>query len=813
MDKRVFGGFLTFLLLILVGCAPALAQYYEGYGVAFVRDGEREGPTTQPAGDDVTVSRGLAAMMIALSFASPAEIDRTQRVITFVDTTRDDWFDRYINKAYYLGHLSGFGDEFRPHQPLTLEQAQFILDRLDPYNPIRIQLTDENRHMAISYALWVSLYIQMLENISGGAVNALGLAQTNAVVLLTPDFNHNLPTGNIVTSSGRFVVQGLDFAPYLDKEITLLLRGNYVLAVAGISDTMPTLRNAFLAERGRDTITVFAGGAGRTFDIEPRLLETLPPGRIADITINNGQAVSVQIFDDNISGVVKEIGNGFIEIDGMGRVPTREDFAIYSLLSAPVSLGRTSQITIGYDVADFTMRDSQIAAAVILRRPVPSHIRVVLSTTGFQSRIHTTVELRSAGGLAVYAHDGVTNLAPYEVFRLGYQNAHLLGGERIAIHPLGDDKIEIMTISRNWPGGANPQYRGFLEISGREGGFVIVNQLPFEQYLYAVIPSEMPTIFGLEPAKVQAVTARSYAYNQFFANRFYRYGANICDSVMTQVYNNIPETELARQATRATEGLFLTHNGQVVSTNYFSTSSGHTADRGDVWANFATGNLDAETPVYLSGRPQNLAFDPGDLSREDIARAFFMDNTITAYDDQSPWFRWNFHLSNDQLTRIINQNLPPLSQRSPQHFAIVGETPTFPPQTVYTIGDFVGMEVLSRGRGGNIGFLQINGTTNSITVRTEYLIRRLLTPTLPEGITLNRHNNTAPVNNHFILPSTFVTFETTNGGTTFHGGGFGHGVGMSQHGAYGMARRGYDFTQILAHFYPETQLLNLTNIQ
>ncbi|MCL2619607.1 MAG: SpoIID/LytB domain-containing protein [Defluviitaleaceae bacterium] len=812
MDKRVFGGILTVLLFILVGCGSALTQYYEGYGSAFVRDGEGERPASQPAGDDVTVSRGLAAMMIALSFADPAEIDRTQRIITFSDTEPDDWFDKYINKSYYLGYLSGFGDEFRPHDPLTLQQAQFILDGLDPYNPIRIQLTDENRNMAISYALWVNLYIQMLENISGSAgVTALGLRQTDAVVLLTSDFNQNLPTGNIVTSGGRFAVQGLDFTPYLDKEVALLLRGSYVIAVAGISNPVPTLRNAFLAERGRDTITIFAGGAGRTFDIDPRLLTTLPAGRIVDVTIENGRAVAVQVFDDNISGVVKEIGNGFIEIDGMGRVSTRQDFAIYSMLSTPVALGRTSQITIGYDVADFTLRDGEISAAVILRRPVPTHIRVVLSTTGFGSRIHSTVELRSAGGLAVHTYDGITNFGAGEVFRLGYQNAHLLGGGRISIHPLGDDKIEIMTISRNWSGGANPQYRGFLEISGRDGGFVIVNQLPFEQYLYAVIPSEMPTSFGLEPAKVQAVTARSYAYNQFFANRFYRYGANICDSVMTQVYNNIPETELARQATRATAGMFLTHNGQVVSTNYFSTSSGHTADRGDVWVNFATGDLDAETPVYLSGRPQNLALDPGDLSQEHIARAFFMDTTITAYDDQSPWFRWNFHLTNDQLTRIINQNLPALSQRSPQHFAILGQQPTFPPQTVYTIGDFVDMEVLSRGRGGNIGLLQINGTTNSITVRTEYLIRRLLTPSLPEGIALNRHNNSAPVNNHFILPSTFVTFEATNGGMTFHGGGFGHGVGMSQHGAYGMARRGYDFAQILVHFYPGTQLLNLTN--
>jgi stage II sporulation protein D len=315
----------------------------------------------------------------------------------------------------------------------------------------------------------------------------------------------------------------------------------------------------------------------------------------------------------------------------------------------------------------------------------------------------------------------------------------------------------------------------------------------------------MPTAFGLEAAKVQAVTARSYAYNQFFANRLHAYGANICDSVMTQVYNNIPETDLAIQAVNYTRGLLLTYRGRVVSANYFSTSSGHTADRGDVWLNFATGELDAETPPYLTGQPQFFGDSPGDLSNEQIAREFFMNTQIQAFDDQSPWFRWNFELTPDQMGRIINENLPRLTQARPHNFRPI-DTPQFPPPFITNIGDFVGLEVANRGRGGNINELIIHGSAASLRVITEFTIRELLTPRLPEGIPLNRHN-AAPINNHFILPSTFMTFETAqNGNLRFYGGGFGHGVGMSQHGAYGMIRRGYDFRQILAHFYPGTVL-------
>ncbi|MCL2854757.1 MAG: SpoIID/LytB domain-containing protein [Defluviitaleaceae bacterium] len=768
MYKRLKFAALTFLLLTLTACGTAIRDYYQGYGAAFVRDAP---PPSTPAGDHIAATHALVAQMINLVF------------------------EGFENHEIHENH----------NQPLALRDAQTLLDKLHDANPIRIGITDENAHMPISLALWTSLYIQLLENMGGLA--QFGIRQLDAVILATPDINTSLPAGHIVTTHGHFNAGLLDFTPYLDNEVALLLIGGNILAPSAVQNPAPTLQNAFIAERGTSTITIFAHGIGRTFDADRNMLRNLPQGQIADITISSGQALAVYVLSETITGAVLELSNGFLEIEGLGRLSIHEGFAIYSLLSNPVSLGRPHQITIGYDVAEFVKRDGQIAAAIILRRPVPGQIRVVLSTTGFHSRIHEVVELRSAGGLEIHAHDGITQLAPGEIFRLSYHNAYLLGGGRLTIKPLTDDRVEILTITRNWPGGANPQYRGILEITHRDGGFTIVNQLPLEQYLYAVIPSEMPTVFGLEPAKAQAVTARSYAYNQFFANRFYRYGANICDSVMTQVYNNIPETELARQATRATAGLVLAHNGQVVSTNYFSTSAGHTADRGDVWVNFETGLLDAQTPVYLAGMPQNLSIETGNLWEEEAARAFFTNTTLTAFDSQSPWFRWHFTLTNYQLARIINQNLPALSARSPQHFQRVGQAAVYPPHTIYTIGDFVSLEVLHRGRGGNIGHIQINGTEAAITVRTEYLIRRLLTPSLPEGIPLHRHAGAAPVNNHFILPSTFLTFDAGANSITFHGGGFGHGVGMSQHGAYGMSRAGYDFASILAHFYPQTQLI------
>ncbi|MCL2397874.1 MAG: SpoIID/LytB domain-containing protein, partial [Defluviitaleaceae bacterium] len=788
MDKRVCFAVLFLLVLTLFAACAApgpLVEPIEPIPMAFVADGEPQPPATFDAtGDDIPISRGLVAKMIALTFSDIYDINHAARIINFTDTNAGLWYDRFINTAVSLDHLSGSGANFYPESPLTLEQAQLILDRLDPANPIRIQLTPQNRHLAISYALWVNLYMQMLENISGDATIAdhFGIVQEEIVVLITPQFNPLLPQGHIVTNMGHMTTSGLCFAGHLDQELTILRRDNDVVAILGIANPTPTLHNVYVMGRSADTITIFSGGAQRTYKFDG---SNLPPGRIADIHINGRRAEMIQPFDQVAAGVIKEVTDIAIEIENIGHLPLRPSFAVYSMLYDHITLGNVNQLTIGYDVAEFVLRDGQIAAAVVLRRPTPEHIRVVLSTTGFAGRLHPTVELRSDTGLTIQTYDDTIEIPPGEIFRLTpLENTHLMTNGRITITPNDSGKTEIVSISRNWPNGAHPQYRGIIEISNRPGGFVIVNQLPLEEYLYAVIPSEMPASFGPEAAKVQAVTARSYAYNQFFANRFYMYGANVDDSVMSQVYNNFPETQTAITAVHETRGIYLTHNGSVISANFFSTSAGHTANSGDVWINSVTQEFDNPTPPYLTAQPQYLSGNFGDLSTEANARAFFTDTAIESHDNNSPWFRWHMELSNAELTEIIAANLPRLAAASPNLF-LVPDGDTFPPQFVTVIGDFRAMEVVSRGQGGNIRELLITGTTASVLVRTEYAIRQLLTPRTTGGIILHRHNAT-PITNHFILPSTFMTFAATDGSMIFHGGGFGHGVGMSQHGVYGM---------------------------
>ena len=800
---------LLFAAALFTACGNGYEASEEPHMPAFVQDSpEMPVAEVETIGDDMPITRGMVAKIIALTFSDRQDIDNAIRRINFNDTNVSLWHDRYINTAVALGHLGGSGASFYPDSPLSLEQAQFILDRLDPNNPIRIQLTDANRRLAISYALWMNLYMQLLDNISGDndLFEYFDIDQKDVIVLITPDFNAALPSGHIITNHGHFAASGIDFSGYLDKEVNVLHRDNEIIAILGITNTTPTIRNAFITGKTADSITIFAGGAQRTYEYDTA---SLPGGLIADIRIDGKKAEFVQVFTHTVNGIVKEIYDDAIEIEDTGVLPLHSSFSIYNLKGHPVTMGSHNQITIGYNAADFIVRDGQIAAAVILRHPMPEHVRVVLSTTGFAGRIHSAVELVNEAGFAIHTSAGIIDVPGGQVFRLSQtENTHLTDQGRITIIPNDSGRIAIPTIGRNWPDGAAPEYRGVLEITRRQNGFVIVNQLPLEEYLYAVIPSEMPASFGLESAKVQAITARSYAYNHFFANRFYMYGANMDDSIHSQVYNNFPETSISVLAVNETRGVVLAYAGSIISANFFSTSAGHTANSGDVWLNFATGELDAETPPYLTGRPQYLAANFGDLSIEANARSFFTTTDITAFDSHSPWFRWDVSLSHSDLTEIINRNLPALALASPNLFQIHSRT-DFPPSISDGIGAFVSMEVISRGAGGNIRELHIIGQTASVTVITEYAIRRLLAPSTAEGIFLNRHN-ASPILNHFMLPSTFMVFDDFDGIVYIYGGGFGHGVGMSQNGVYGMVQLGYNYEQILSHFYPGTSLMSLT---
>jgi stage II sporulation protein D len=127
--------------------------------------------------------------------------------------------------------------------------------------------------------------------------------------------------------------------------------------------------------------------------------------------------------------------------------------------------------------------------------------------------------------------------------------------------------------------GLKHRYRGSIQVDVSAGKLRAINMVGLEQYLYGVVPSEMPFTWLPEALKAQAVAARSYA----LATR--RTGAfDLYPDTRSQVYLGIEhEKPSTTAAVNATAGQVVLYQGQVAKTYFFSTSGGRTASAEDVW--------------------------------------------------------------------------------------------------------------------------------------------------------------------------------------------------------------------------------------
>lgn len=125
-------------------------------------------------------------------------------------------------------------------------------------------------------------------------------------------------------------------------------------------------------------------------------------------------------------------------------------------------------------------------------------------------------------------------------------------------------------------------YRGEFIVENRGGELVVVNNLPLEDYMLGVVPSEMPSKWNYEALKAQAIAARSYA----IANRGKRAsrGYDLKDTPEDQAYGGASsETATTNSAVLETKGIVITYNQKVIPAYYSASAGGHTVNAGAVW--------------------------------------------------------------------------------------------------------------------------------------------------------------------------------------------------------------------------------------
>ena len=445
------------------------------------------------------------------------------------------------------------------------------------------------------------------------------------------------------------------------------------------------------------------------------------------------------------------------------------------------------------------------AKVVEQKEEIPETIRVLLTTTDFAAKEHDEVKIRSEKPFVVKTGEKEKRCEGGEEFCV---RAADMGEETIKINSTEEAKLEITSIKR---GERTPSYRGTLELKKSGEKIRVINELLLEQYLYGVLPSEMPAEYPEAALRAQAVCARSYAKKQKQNDRLKEYDAQVDDSVAYQVYQSQPEDERANKAVDDTKGLVVCSGNTLASTYFFATSCGVTTSSDSVAFS------DREIP-YLAGQVQSTDISDekkaerdrlaADTYAEDALFCEFLEKDQEVLEKEEPWFRWNTTISLEQMVKNINERLAARCEKTPDRIEVRNGEGIYEKRRVENIGKLKRVIIKKRGCGGVAQTAIIVGTEATIRVTSEYNIRMLLF----SGEAVIQRKDGKEVTGLSMLPSGFFVLKRVGGTYEIKGGGYGHGVGMSQTGARQLANLGKNEQEIICHYFPGVSILSMSQI-
>ncbi len=359
-------------------------------------------------------------------------------------------------------------------------------------------------------------------------------------------------------------------------------------------------------------------------------------------------------------------------------------------------------------------------------------------------------------------------------------------------------------INFHWDRLQTLSFRGSLILKMNDNSTLSVcNLIGLEDYLASVISSEMSADAPLEFLKAQAITARSWLVAMLEKKKEPRAaqirhddeisvwqdvndheGFDVCADDHCQRYQGITKI-ISANVTRAmdeTRGLFLTSNGKICDARYYKCCGGRTEEFSAAWE-------DASYP-YLTSIDDSPEPRPPIVSEEDAA--LWLDSHPAAYCNTTDketlgrilpsfdletlhFYRWQVEYEKEELQNILFK------------------------KSGIDFGEIQHIIPLQRGPSGRISRLKIAGTKKTMVVGKELEIRRWLSET------------------HLLSSAFVVAVEHDPAGLVkrfvFHGGGWGHGVGLCQIGAAVMAVQGFNARNILAHYFPGAALEKLYGSQ
>ncbi len=300
--------------------------------------------------------------------------------------------------------------------------------------------------------------------------------------------------------------------------------------------------------------------------------------------------------------------------------------------------------------------------------------------------------------------------------------------------------------------------KNFYLIKDSYGTWTLVQKIEFDDYLAGVLPYEIGSNSPLEALKAQAVIARTWGI--FNSHRFNMDKYHLCITTQCQVYKPSKSTnEKVQKAIEETSNLILTYANQPINAFYHGSNGGISATAGESWQiqDYSYFNSSIDGSKSLN---KNFKLP---IIRESDLNNFLDFDKEQFYGSNHSLFRWNKKISSLQIKEKLVKN-----------------------KLININDDVLDLKSIERGYSGRVTKLEIKtDKVNKSIVLVKDDIRRVL---------------------NFIPSNLFTINKLSDDFWLLRGGGFGHGVGLSQSGAIEMAKLGFSYEQILNHYYRDAKL-------
>lgn len=301
----------------------------------------------------------------------------------------------------------------------------------------------------------------------------------------------------------------------------------------------------------------------------------------------------------------------------------------------------------------------------------------------------------------------------------------------------------VIGIDFHWQQKRTFKYAGGLKFIVEGDRITAVNCIGMEDYLMSVISSEMKSSASIELLKAHAVISRSWLKARLKDHKAGHEHFDVCADDHCQRYQGLTMAvgdDVCRAIDR-TWGQVLEYGGDICDTRYSKCCGGRTELFSTCWE-------DVDLP-YLQSVEDPFC---------DCENSSILSQVLNDYDLHTADFHdWTVQYTTDELSELVRT------------------------RTGIDFGTIVALEAVERGPSGRIKYLRITGTLREEVIGKELAIRKALS------------------SSH--LKSSAFEIEKSPDGFVLRGRGWGHGVGLCQIGAAAMAAQGYDYRQILSHYY------------